>query len=226
LDHSTLIEILETIPVLLFAFVAHEWGHAYAALKQGDPTAYNAGRLTFNPIVHIDPFRTIILPVVLLSLGGVAVGGAKPCPVNPANFRSYRRSDIIVSLAGVTMNVLIAIASTLLFLAFGLLGRAIPNASEVLTVIQQMLMISVTYNLLLFFLNLLPIPGFDGGHVLVHFLRPSAAASYKRLESLSLLILFALVSFAGGLFAVLISPVFIFRDVLMHPVLPFALGIQ
>ena len=226
MDQSTLTEIFQTIPVLLFAFVAHEWGHAYAALKQGDPTAYNAGRLTFNPIVHIDPFRTIILPLILISLGSVAVGGAKPCPVNPANFRSYRRSDIIVSLAGVTMNMLIAIASTLLFLAFGLLGRAIPNASAVLTVIQQMLMISVTYNLLLFFLNLLPVPGFDGGHVLVHFLTPSAAARYKRLENVSLLLLFALVSFAGGLFAVLISPAFILRDVLMHPVLSYALGVQ
>jgi Zn-dependent protease len=226
LDQSTLIEILETIPVLLFAFVAHEWGHAYAALKQGDPTAYDAGRLTFDPIVHIDLFRTIILPVVLISLGGVAVGGAKPCPVNPANFRNYRRSDIIVSLAGVTMNMLIAIASALLFVAFGLLGRAIPNASAVLTVIQQMLLISVTYNLLLFFLNLLPIPGFDGGHVLVHFLPLSTAMAYRRLEGVSLLMLFALVSFAGGLFAVLISPAIILRDVLMHPVLPYALGFQ
>ncbi|MEP7067064.1 MAG: site-2 protease family protein [Gemmatimonadota bacterium] len=226
MDQSAIIEILETIPVLLFAFVAHEWGHAYAALKQGDPTALNAGRLTFNPIVHIDPFRTIILPVILLSLGGVAVGGAKPCPVDPANFRNYRRGDIIVSLAGVTMNMLVAIVSTVLFLAIGLLGRALPGANGVLTLIQEMLQISVTYNLLLFFLNLLPIPGFDGGHVLVHFLPPSAAVAYRRLDGLSLILLFALISFAGGVFAMLISPAFILRDVLMHPVLPFTLGIQ
>jgi Zn-dependent protease len=226
LDQSTLIEILQTIPVLLFAFVAHEWGHAYAALKQGDPTALNAGRLTFNPIVHIDPFRTVIVPAILLYLGGIAVGGAKPCPVNPSNFRNYRRGDIIVSLAGVAMNMLVAIASTLLFLALGLLGRAVPSSSAVLSVIQQMLQISVMYNLLLFFLNLLPIPGFDGAHVLVHFLPPSTAMTFRRLENFSLLILFAFISFAGGLFAVLISPAFILRDVLMHPVLSYALGIQ
>ena len=226
MDQSALIEILQTIPVLLFAFVAHEWGHAYAALKQGDPTAYNAGRLTFNPIVHIDPFRTIILPAILLSMGGIAVGGAKPCPVNPANFRSYKRGDIIVSLAGVTMNLLIALASALLFLALGLLGRAVPSTSEVLTILQQMLQISVTYNLLLLFLNLLPIPGFDGAHVLMHFLPSSTAIAYRRMERFSLVFLFALISFAGGVFALLISPASILRDVLMHPVLSFALGIQ
>jgi Zn-dependent protease len=226
LDQSALIEIVQTIPVLLFAFVAHEWGHAYAALKQGDPTALNAGRLTFNPIVHIDPFRTVILPLVLLALGGIAVGGAKPCPVNPSKFRNYRRSDIIVSLAGVAMNLLIALASVILFLALGLLGRALPNANGVLTLLQGMLEISVTYNLLLFFLNLLPIPGFDGGHVLVHYLPPSAAMSYRRLENVSLLLLFALVSFAGGVFAALIAPAFLLRDVMMHPVLSFALGLQ
>jgi Zn-dependent protease len=226
LDQSTIIEILETIPVLLFAFVVHEWGHAYAALRQGDPTAFNLGRLTFNPIVHIDPFRTVLLPIILLAFGSIAVGGAKPCPVNPANFRNGRRSDIIVSLAGVTMNVLTALASTVLFFLFGLLGKSFPDASAVLALVQDMLMISVTYNLLLCFLNLLPIPGFDGGHVLVHFLPPSAAITFRRLEAYSLFFLFALVSFAGGLFAVLITPVYIFRDVLMHPVLPFALGIQ
>jgi Zn-dependent protease len=226
LDHSTLIEIVETIPVLLFAFVAHEWGHAYAALKQGDPTALNAGRLTFNPIVHIDPFRTIILPAVLLFMGAVAVGGAKPCPVNPSNFRSYRRSDIIVSLAGVAMNALVAIGSTMLFLVIGVIGHAFPEAGGALTMLQEMLQISVTYNLLLLFLNLLPIPGFDGGHVLVHFLPANAAMSYRRLEGVSLIFLFALVSFAGGLFALLISPAFLLRDVLMSPVLHFALGVQ
>jgi Zn-dependent protease len=226
LDQRTLIEILQTIPVLLFAFVAHEWGHAYAALKQGDPTARDAGRLTFNPIVHIDLYRTILVPAILLSLGAIAVGGARPCPVNPSKFRNYRRSDIIVSLAGVAMNVLIAIASALLFLALGVMGRALPGASEVLTMLQQMLRISVTYNLLLFFLNLLPIPGFDGAHVLMHFLPARAAMSYRRLENFSLLFLFTLISFAGGLFAMLISPASLLRDLLMHPVLPFALGVQ
>jgi Zn-dependent protease len=226
LDQSTLIEIFETIPVLLFAFVAHEWGHAYAALKQGDPTAYNAGRLTFNPLVHIDPFRTILIPTVLLAMGGVAVGGAKPCPVNPSLFRNYKRGDIIVNLAGVTMNMLVAIASTILFVAFGLLGRALPNASQALGVVQEMLEISVTYNLLLFFLNLLPIPGFDGAHVLMHYFPPNVANFYRQAEPLSLFFLFALISFGGGLFGVLIMPAILLRDAFMHPVIPFAIGLR
>jgi Zn-dependent protease len=226
LDQSTLIEIFETIPVLLFAFVAHEWGHAYAALKQGDPTAYNAGRLTFNPLVHIDPIRTILIPAVLIALGGVAVGGAKPCPVNPSLYRNYKRGDIIVNLAGVTMNLLVAIASTILFFGVGLLGQALPDASGVLTVVQEMLEISVTYNLLLLFLNLLPVPGFDGAHVLMHYFPPNVASFYRKAEPLSLFFLFALVSFAGGLFAILITPAILLRDAFMHPVLPFALGMR
>ncbi|MBA2685598.1 MAG: site-2 protease family protein [Gemmatimonadaceae bacterium] len=226
MNQSTLIEIFETIPVLLFAFVAHEWGHAYAALKQGDPTAYNAGRLTFNPLVHIDPFRTILIPTILLALGGVAVGGAKPCPVNPSLYRNYKRGDIIVNLAGVSMNLLVAIASTILFFGVGLLGQALPGADNVLTVVQDMLELSVTYNLLLLFLNVLPIPGFDGAHVLMHYFPPKVASFYRQAEPLSLFFLFALISFAGGAFSMLITPAFVLRDLFMHPVLPFALGIQ
>ena len=133
MDHSTLTNILLTIPVLLFALVAHEWAHAFAALKQGDPTAYELGRLTFNPIKHIDPFMTIILPIVMLagSHGAIALGGAKPCPINPSNFRNYRRGDIIVSLAGVTMNLLLAVLSAALFMIVGVIGHAIPAGTPV-----------------------------------------------------------------------------------------------
>ena len=161
LDQSTLTNILLTIPVLLFALVAHEWAHAYAALKQGDPTAYELGRLTFNPIKHIDPFMTIILPIVMLagSHGAIALGGAKPCPVNPSNFRNYKRGDIIVSLAGVTMNLLLAIASAVLFLVAGVIGHALPDgAASVLGIVQQMLKISVLYNSLLLVLQPAPDP--------------------------------------------------------------------
>jgi Zn-dependent protease len=228
LDQSTLTKILLTVPVLLFALVAHEWAHAYAALKQGDTTAYELGRLTFNPIKHIDPFMTIILPVVMLvgSHGAIALGGAKPCPVNPRKFRNYKRGDIIVSLAGVTMNLLLAIVSAILFLLIGLIGLAIPAAAPVFAILQQMLQISVLYNSLLLFFNLIPIPPLDGSHVLAHFLPPAVALQYKRVSRYGLLILVGLLYFGGGVLNVLLSPVGLMVQALMQPVLPFSLGVQ
>jgi Zn-dependent protease len=227
LDHSTLTNVLLTIPVLLFALVAHEWAHALAALSQGDPTALEAGRLTFNPIKHIDPFMTIILPAVMLisSHGTIALGGAKPCPVNPSNFRNFKRGDIIVSLAGVTMNLLLALLSAILFLAFGLAGNALPNTTSVFAILQQMMQISVLYNVLLFFFNLLPLPPLDGSHVIAHFLPPALAVQYTRLSRFGLLILVGLLYFGGNVLNVLLSPVGLVVRALMHPVLPFALAL-
>jgi Zn-dependent protease len=229
LDQATLTNILLTLPVLLFALVAHEWAHAYAALKQGDPTAYELGRLTFNPIKHIDPFMTIILPIVMLvgSHGTIALGGAKPCPVNPSNFRNYKRGDIIVSLAGVTMNLLLAVLSAVLFLVVGVIGHALPDgAISVFGILQRMLQISVLYNSLLLFFNLLPIPPLDGSHVVAHFLPPSLALPYKRVSRYGILLLVALLYFGGNVLNVLLSPVGLMVHVLMRPVLPFALGFQ
>src|SRR5512141_2235632 len=96
-------------PVLLFSMVAHEYAHGYAALRNGDPTAYQLGRLTWNPARHIDPFLTIILPLLTFITAGIAFGGAKPVPVNPRNYRNFKKGDIIVSLAGVVTNLVIAV---------------------------------------------------------------------------------------------------------------------
>src|SRR5688572_6088105 len=97
------------VPVLLFSMVAHEYAHGYAALKQGDPTAYQLGRLTWNPLKHIDPFMTVLMPILTWfgSGGGMMFGGAKPVPVNPRHYRHYRRGDIIVSLAGIATNLVL-----------------------------------------------------------------------------------------------------------------------
>ena len=96
-------------PILLFSVVAHEYAHGYAALLQGDPTAQSLGRLTWNPIKHIDPFLTILMPLVMFMTLGVAFGGAKPVPVDPRNYRNYRRGDSIVSLAGIAANLALAV---------------------------------------------------------------------------------------------------------------------
>src|SRR5579883_3194046 len=105
-------QLLLLAPVLLFSIIAHEIAHGYAALTQGDATAYRLGRLTWNPIKHIDPFMSIVLPALLIAVHGPVLGGAKPVPVDPRNYRNPKRGDIIVSLAGVAANIVIAFACT------------------------------------------------------------------------------------------------------------------
>jgi hypothetical protein len=119
-------QLLLVAPVLLFSMVAHEYAHGYAALKQGDTTAYSLGRLTWNPIPHIDPFMTILLPLLTYFTTGIAFGGAKPVPVIPRNYRNFKRGDIIVSLAGVATNFVIAICCIPLIILVGFIGRIVP----------------------------------------------------------------------------------------------------
>jgi Zn-dependent protease len=185
--------ILLIAPVMLFSIIAHEIAHGYAALKQGDTTALSAGRLTWNPIKHIDLWLTIILPVMLMYTMGMALGGAKPVPVDPRNYRNYRRGDIIVSLAGVFTNFVIAIAATGLIVVFGLLASAAPAMTTSVSVIQAMLILAVNLNLALIAFNLIPIPPLDGSHVMKYLMPPSWAMHYQRVGFLGLIILIVLV---------------------------------
>lgn len=121
--------------------MAHEYAHGYAALKQGDDTALVQGRLTFNPIAHIDLWLTIIVPALLWwqTDGRFVFGGAKPVPVRPDRYRDYRRGDIIVSLAGVATNLAICVACVLAFLLIGMLARTLPGDGHLLAMGQRML---------------------------------------------------------------------------------------
>ena len=216
-------EIPLWLPVLLFSMVAHEYAHGYAALRQGDPTAYQLGRLTFNPLKHIDPWMTIALPLLLgLSSGGRLIfGGAKPVPVNPRNYRNYRRGDIIVSLAGVAANADLAVACLVVGIGLGLLGDALPAASGTLALLQRMMFWGVWLNLLLGFFNLIPIPPLDGSHVLYHLLPPALGAHYRALSQYGFLILLALILFFRGLFSVLLLPAIALNALAMHVAQPF-----
>ena len=193
-------------PVLLFSMVAHEYAHGYAAFKQGDMTAYQLGRLTFNPVKHIDPFMTIILPVMLAFLGGPIFGGAKPVPVNPRNYRHYKRGDIIVSLAGVATNVVIALLCVPLIIGVGLVGLQFPELVRPLAVLQQMLVQGIIINLVLAAFNLIPIPPLDGSHVFKYLLPPQWSLQYQRLGAVGFLVLFALLSFGRPLINLWMSP--------------------
>jgi Zn-dependent protease len=205
LDFRTLILVA---PILLFSMVAHEYAHGYAALKQGDPTAHDLGRLTFNPIKHIDPFLTVILPILTwLSPGGFLFGGAKPVPVDPRNYRHYRRGDIIVSLAGVTTNLLLAIVCALLIVPLGVLGRAVPALLPSLAILQEMMRAGVMFNLVLTFFNLLPIPPLDGSHVAKHLLPRAWGYRYAQLGRFGFVIVLLFLTVGRQWLNVWMSPV-------------------
>jgi Zn-dependent protease len=195
---SVLQNILFVAPVLLFSVIAHEYAHGYAALRQGDPTALQLGRLTWNPVKHIDPFLTIILPIMMYWAWGMFLGGAKPVPVNPANYRKLRRGDIIVSLAGVATNLALAFVCTVLIALLGLVARVLPIAEASVGVIQLMLVIGIQLNLLLVSFNLLPIPPLDGSHVVKYLMPPAWAAQYQRVGFLGIILLIVIVKAAPG----------------------------
>src|SRR5438094_8527625 len=134
-------DILVWAPVLLFSMVAHEYAHAEAAYRQGDDTAYMLGRLTLNPLKHIDPFMTVLLPVMLwfASGGTYTFGGAKPVPVNPRKYRQFVRGDVIVSLAGIVVNLILFLIFTALFATVGTIAEAVPALGPTLEILQRMM---------------------------------------------------------------------------------------
>lgn len=195
-------------PALLFAMVAHEYAHGYAAMRQGDMTAYQLGRLTWNPLKHIDPFMTVLVPLMLWAAGAPILGGAKPVPVNPRNYRNYRRGDIIVSLAGIATNIAIAAASVPLVILVGLAGQYLPDLVRPLGILQQMLIMGIVINLILAMFNLLPLPPLDGSHVFKYLLPPAWALQYERIGRYGFLILFAMLSFGRGMLSAWLFPAF------------------
>jgi len=188
-------EALILVPVLLISFVAHELAHAWVAYRQGDRTAYDQGRLTLNPIPHIDLFGTILVPAMLIASGsGFLIGWAKPVPVVPQNFRNLRRGDILVSLAGVGANLAIAILCTILMIALRAVGSGRTPVWG--TQIERLLTVGISLNFLLVVFNLLPIPPLDGSRLIYHLLPRRAAHAYQRAEKFGLL-LFILLLFTG-----------------------------
>jgi len=215
---QTLQQFLLIAPILLFSVIAHEIAHGWAALRQGDRTALDAGRLTWNPKPHIDPFFTVLLPMVIilgsLAAGGrmMVFGGAKPVPVDPRNYRHPRRGDIIVSLAGVATNAVIVVACVILFALTGMLGRAVPALLATLGVVQALCTIGVELNTLLIAFNLLPIPPLDGSHVFKYLLPRPLAVQYVRFGRYGLVVLIALLWVGQRLLTAWMTPFFAGAD--------------
>ncbi len=198
-----MIALLISLPVLVFSIVLHEVAHGWAARWQGDNTAYMLGRLTLNPIPHIDPIGSILVPAILsLMPGGLIFGWAKPVPVNPRNFRNFKRGDIIVSLAGVTVNLLLAIAFVFVMAASEWLIRLAPDMISSWAILRAMAMYGIQINLVLMLFNLIPIPPLDGSHVFYYLLPVRWAVKYRQIGMRGMVVLMLLLWFGGPILSV------------------------
>lgn len=214
--------IIFQVVVLMLAFSVHECAHAWTANRLGDPTARMLGRVTLNPLKHLDPFGSVIFPIIGLVYGGMLFGWAKPTPVTARNFKNYMRDDILVSLAGPISNLL---SATLALILLVILKHAIAGGeSAVITAmalahhfpgvpteglptlfpVALFLYYVILLNLILFVFNLIPVPPLDGSHILRHFLPYKALQVYDRIGMFGMIIIMLL----GGSF--------IFR-IFLHP---------
>lgn len=209
-----MIEQLSIIPILLFSVIIHEVAHGWMALRLGDPTARDRGRLTLNPIPHIDPVGSVLVPLMSLAAAGhVFIAWARPVPVNPLNFRNPRRDSVLVSAVGPVSNFLLA-----LLCGFAVIGLGITRAAAVdsaLPVQAAHFLITMFYggmyiNVVLGVFNLIPLPPLDGSHILAALLPPRAAMAYMRIGFFGVIVvLFAMrVPFVSNAFSAVIGGAF------------------
>jgi Zn-dependent protease len=208
MDQTHLILAIFEFAVLLFSLSLHEAAHGWMASRLGDPTARMLGRVTLNPIKHIDPLGTIVIPLVMLFLPGYGrflIGWAKPTPVTPRNFKNITRDDILTTVAGPVSNVLAALVATIVLLilskatpgganivhqlAGGALDPSLMASSPTLFPLALLCYMGMTLNLILAAFNLLPLPPLDGSHVFRHLLPYKALRLYDSLGIVSLILI-------------------------------------
>jgi Zn-dependent protease len=211
------VDILFKLIVFLFAISIHESAHAWMANRCGDPTARMLGRISLNPIRHIDPVGTILLPAIAMYYSAPVLGWAKPTPVDPRNFRNPVRDDILTSVVGPISNFLVAscaLVGLVLIKSLSPVGHQLVSdfprslmslqTDSVLLPLCLLLFEFMQINILLGVFNLIPVPPLDGSHVLRHFLPTGALRVY---DTVGMFGLIALIVFGGGLLARLIDPV-------------------
>lgn len=200
---NMLIKILFFIPAILIALIVHEYSHARVAYNLGDPTAKYSGRLTLNPLDHLDPWGTIVLIVSFLSTG-FCIGWAKPIPINPYNFKDFFKGSMLVGLAGPLSNVAMA-AIAGLFFRFGFLVYDVPAFGAFMHVF-------IMVNLGLGLFNLIPIPPLDGSRILMGILPKDLAWKYSEMERNSPMIMFIIliILISTNMINIVLGPPFMF----------------
>jgi len=203
LDPAT---IVISVVVLLLSLSVHEAAHAWTAYRLGDPTAQQLGRLSLNPLVHIDMVGTVLLPVIALSTGAPLIGWAKPVPVNTARLRSGRWGLAAVTAAGPASNLVMAVAAALLLRAVpGLVAAPAEGAMDVRTPLLVFAYTAVSLNVLLALFNMIPVPPLDGGNILGALLPPRLGLTFARLRPYGIFILYGLI-LTGALSAIIGPP--------------------
>jgi Zn-dependent protease len=213
-----ILSIVISLFAFLFAITIHEASHAWTASRFGDPTAAAMGRVSLNPLAHIDPFGTVLLPLILVAIGAPAFGWAKPVMVNPRNLKHPRRDNLWISLSGPAANLTAAAASLALILLMKALNpgtsaflrnflierQHFPRGFFPLEGLALILFYAVLVNTYLAVFNLIPVPPLDGSGVLAGVLSDQAAAKYDRLRPYGFFIVVALISV--GVLDIIIRP--------------------
>lgn len=195
------------LPILFFSIILHEYAHGYIACRNGDDTAYLLGRLTFNPLKHIDMLGSVIVPLACYFTGMPLFGWAKPVPVNPYRLNDVRNDMAKVAFAGPASNLILAVIAMLL------LKLVVMLMPESIT-LTKVLFYTIFINAFLAIFNLMPVPPLDGSKILVRFLPDALAVKYMQLERYGLLIVAVLI--ISGVFSKIIGPIatFIFNSIL------------
>jgi Zn-dependent protease len=204
-------DFLSLLLVLILSIVVHEVAHAWVALREGDDTAQRLGRITLNPLSHLDIMGSLLVPLALYFLAdGMILGWAKPVPINPGKFRNYRSGDIKVSLAGVVSNVLLAVVFTFFIVLLLKIQMLVVGGDAALEFMIRMARLGIFINLILAVFNLIPIPPLDGSHVVYHLLPPRWGEIYRRTGRYGIILLLCLVFFYPPFFRFVLWPVFTF----------------
>jgi Zn-dependent protease len=211
MDLRSYVENIYIIPILIFSVVIHEMAHAWVALKCGDTTAKDLGRITLNPIPHIDLFGSILIPLFsIIATGRVFIAWAKPVPIDPRNFRHFKRDDTLVTIAGPLSNLIIALLCTGSAIAiYYLLSAVNPGEGsyfhEFLNYMFKMFYAGIYLNVSLAVFNMIPIPPLDGSHVLANLLPDELAMRYRRIGFMGIFIILMMFNFVPGFSAVFVS---------------------